>query len=476
MPTDFFVTCLQCPQLGTWTETPDPLEAELLIQRLGRENGFRVIEWNPADGLTPNDWQTRCQGSPAQLLDMLPSFASQFCHSVLVLRHIHMYLDDARIRAALRRAVEFGAANRLTIVALAPDPHVPIELRHAFNVVSHDLPKRNELLHLHGSLGRSIEREMVAHGLAGLTRSEARHALELTRSMNPTDRVAGIWSYKAWHVEQNSLIRFARQTFAIESLVGMSHLKHHALIGTQPGRSPARRGLLILGPPGSGKRSFCQALGNTVGQPVVAVRWDGFLGLTAQDLEHELRRTLAAVAALSPVVLACDTGDRGLTEMGFWNAPLAARLWAIFLEWLQRPKQGVYVAATAENPGQVPKELWQREFLDTAYFVDLPEASLREQIWQHGRRHFGHSDLLPCPTFEGWTASEIYHCCRSASLMDMTISESAMRVTPYSEMSTEPLNRLRLAASGRALKADSGELYRVCEPVVPRRWSDPSLN
>lgn len=476
MPIDFFVSCLQCPQLGTWTETSDPLEAELLIQRLGRENGLRIIEWNPADGLTPNDWQTSCRGCPEQLLEMLPSFVSQFCHTVLVLRHIHMYLDDARIRAALRRAVEFGAANRLTIVVLAPDSHVPDELRHAFNLVSHDLPKRNELLGLHGSMGGSIEREMVAHGLAGLTRSEARHALALTHSMNPVERIAGIWSYKAWHVEHNSLVRFVRQTVAIESLVGMSHLKHHALVGTQPGRSPVRRGLLILGPPGSGKKSFCQALGNTVGRPVVRIRWDGFLGLVAQDLEHELRKTLSAVEALSPVVLACDTGDRGLTEMGFWNAPLAARLWAIFLEWLQCSKPGVYVAATAENAGHVPKELWQREFLDAAYFVDLPEASQCEQIWQHARKQFGHLEMLPRPTFQGWTASEIYHCCRSASLMGLTISESVNRITPYSELSREPLNRLRLAASGRALKADSGELYRADEPVIARRWSDPSLN
>lgn len=476
MPTDFLSTCLQCPQLGTWIETPDPLEAELLIRRVGQAQGLKVLEWNAAEGLTTDAWQSRCQGQPRQLLEMLPSFVSLFCHTVLVLRHIHAYLGEACIRAALRRAVEYGAAHRLTVVVLAPDLAVPDELQHAFNVVSHSLPTTNELLGLHRAAESSVDCELIAHGLGGLTRSEARYALSITGSMNSAERLAGIWSYKAWHVERHSLIRFLRQTVALESLVGMSHLKHQALMGTQPGRSPARRGLLILGPPGSGKKSFCQALGNTAGLPVVTLRWEGFLGLAAQDLGSALRTALATVEALSRVVMVCDTSCRGLTEMGFWNAPLAARLWAILLEWLQRPKQGVYFVATGESPGQVPKELWQREFLDAAYFLDLPDASQCEQVWQLGRKEFGLPEMMPLPTFRGWTPSEVHHCCRTASLMGLTVGASAKLTTPYSELNAENLMRLRHAAAGRSLTADNGELYRGGELEMPRRWIDPSIN
>jgi len=60
---------------------------------------------------------------------------------------------------------------------------------------------------------------------------------------------------------------------------------------------------------------------------------------------------------------------------------LGRRLFGAFLTWLQEKKESVFVAATANDLTATPPELLRKGRFDEIFFVDLPDAAERREIF-----------------------------------------------------------------------------------------------
>jgi hypothetical protein len=147
------------------------------------------------------------------------------------------------------------------------------------------------------------------------------------------------------------------------------------------------KGIILWGPPGTGKSLSAKHAAQKMGVPLVAADWGGLLSDTPGESEANLRFLLQIVEATSPCVLYWDDFDKGFAG---WNSEAGGgvqrRLAGKLLTWMQERTSPVYVIATVNRLEMLPAELNRR--FDDIIFVDLPHAGARKEIFDiHLRKY-----------------------------------------------------------------------------------------
>jgi len=109
--------------------------------------------------------------------------------------------------------------------------------------------------------------------------------------------------------------------------------------------------------------------------------YDKFIGET----EKRIQKVFRVAEGLAPCVLWIDELEKVFAGSGpdsaSADAGVSSRLLASFLSWMQDRKPAVFVAATCNNVTVLPPELIRKGRFDELFFVDLPSAAERKQIF-----------------------------------------------------------------------------------------------
>ena len=76
-----------------------------------------------------------------------------------------------------------------------------------------------------------------------------------------------------------------------------------------------------------------------------------------------------------------EKGLSGSQSSGRTDGGTSARVFGTFLTWMQEKKEPVFVVATANDISSLPPELLRKGRFDEIFFVDLPSAKERENIF-----------------------------------------------------------------------------------------------
>ena len=131
----------------------------------------------------------------------------------------------------------------------------------------------------------------------------------------------------------------------------------------------------------------------------------------------------------------------------------------------------VFVVATANDISQLPPELLRKGRFDEIFFVDLPSAKEREQIWmiqiaKYGRKPEDFDIVQLSRITDGLTGSEIEAVFTEALYTafasnrepsDLDIAGSMTEFTSLAETMAESIKALRTWARGRARLATKPE-------------------
>ncbi|WP_244329322.1 ATP-binding protein [Tolypothrix sp. PCC 7910] len=150
------------------------------------------------------------------------------------------------------------------------------------------------------------------------------------------------------------------------------------------------KGIILWGPPGTGKSLSAKLAAKKMGVPMVAVDWAGLRGATAYESRKNLREFLQFCDANGEygLVLYFDDFDKGFAGFdsdsdGGISRQLAGKL----LTWMQERTSQVLVMATVNRLEFLPPELVRR--FDEIIFVDLPHAGARYEIFKlHLAKYF----------------------------------------------------------------------------------------
>jgi SpoVK/Ycf46/Vps4 family AAA+-type ATPase len=227
------------------------------------------------------------------------------------------------------------------------------------------------------------------------------------------------------------------------------------------------KGIMLVGVQGSGKSLAAKAVAGVWGVPLLRLDFGSLYNKYFGETEKNMREAISLAEVMSPCVLWLDELEKGVSG-GDQDNGTSQRLLATLLTWMAENKKPVFIVATANNIEALPPELIRKGRLDEIFFVDLPETTVREEIFRiHlGKRNIN-SDSMGVDELahlsDGFSGAEIEQVVVSAlyrahaeqgevSKLDM-INE-IQRTQPLSVVMSESVDRLRLWAKDRTVMAN----------------------
>ena len=481
---------------GLWVQSFEHDDAIAEIARLCRQQRWALATWDIDRGLNVQgrdaDSATAVSaGDPLAAIRSLGAMANPDGTALLVLRNFNRFLNNIEVVQALDSAIAAGKTGRTFVVVLSAVVNIPVELERQFVVIEHDLPGRDQLERIArgiatepGELPAGEELTAVLDAAAGLTRVEAENALSL--SLVRHDRVTPdvLWELKAQTLKKSGLLTLHRGGESFADLGGLEALKSFCTRALRPGRrADARaRGVLLLGPPGSGKSACAKALGRETGRPTLMLDVGSLMGSLIGQTEERTRQALRIADAMAPCVIMIDELEKALSGVGSTgDSGVSSRMFGTLLTYLSDHESDVFIVASANDISKLPPEFARAERFDGVFFLDLPGHDERETIWQMYIRKFGLDPDQRRPQDRDWVGAEIRSCCRLAALLDVPLIEAASNIVPVAVTAGEAVERLRQWASGRCLSAERPGIYSRGDGAIVGSGrnvhrNDPSTN
>jgi AAA+ superfamily predicted ATPase len=501
-------------------ETVEEVRALSLVHTACSDLSLAFFEWTIADGLVRSGTgatipQPRATimgnaaasgtagastaiyntADPVQALSNLEMMTIE---AVFVLKDFHRHMDNPVVVRRLRDVGQKFSANRRTLVLTAPAIEMPPELVSLVEFLDLPLPDRDRLreiiretyTRIAGTHTLKLQLDSngvdaMAANLRGLTEEAAERAISQTvvgrQALSP-DCVTDVLDAKQALLQRSEMLDFVDATDAMASVGGLENMKRWleqrrgalddgALkFGLEP-----PKGVIILGVQGCGKSLCARAVAGEWKLPLVkfdtAAVYDKFIGET----EKRIQKVFRVAEGLAPCVLWIDELEKVFAGSGADSASadagVSSRLLASFLSWMQDRKPAVFVAATCNNVTVLPPELIRKGRFDELFFVDLPSADERKQIFSiqltKRKRKPADFDLeRVAAAAQGFSGAEIESAVQTAlyaafgrkqELSNEDLLAALSSTVPLSVTRAEEIAELRAWALHRAVWASSPE-------------------
>jgi ATPase family protein associated with various cellular activities (AAA) len=472
-------------------ETVEETRFEALVRAVAADLGLPISTWSAASGLSPS--HPADAPRTADLAFALKVVRASRGDGVWLLKDPQTHLENAAALRALRETAQEFAGSARTLVLVGPlVPRKPeledLEVRFEFA-----LPGREELKRLVGDVVRrssrddraarvslsSAEAEELASDLEGLTMFEAERSLAraiVEDGLLDRADLRRIRETKQNLVGGGGVLELVAAPEGFDRIGGLSRLKKwietrkagFLEAGGEDALDPPR-GLLLLGVQGCGKSLAAKAVAACWGVPLFSLEAGRLLAPYIGESERNLREALKRVERMAPCVLWIDEVEKAFVSARSSESDggVSQRLLGALLTWMQEHRRRVFFVATCNSVGELPPELMRKGRVDEVFFVDLPEAAARADIFRLHLLRRGEDparfDLAKlADSSDGFSGAEIEQAivsalyeARAASLpLDQSGLLVALRSTrPLSVLRAEEVADLREWASGRCVPA-----------------------
>lgn len=475
------VTCEEHQALEVIRKAAEALKWKMRIWSAGR--GSR-------DGLHPVLGARTENSSPEE---GLTEFCNLPCHTFCVALDLGKYLQSPLILRMLRDTVHWVELNQSVLILIDSEDCLPECIRSSSRRFDLLLPTEEELEHVFRNTLRQIHNKTpleiglsqeglraILRNLRGLSIRQARHVLgeAVAGDRRLTDEdVNRIISGKRRLLEADALLEFVQAPLTMDEIGGMKTLKQWLETRKKSFLPAARefgltppRGILILGVQGAGKSLCAKAIAAAWRQPLFRLDCGTLYNKYIGESENNLRKALFQIEAMSPAILWIDEIEKAFASAASQSTDggLSKRMFATLLTWMQEHKQPVFLVATANDIEALPPELLRKGRFDEIFFVGLPAAEVRREIFAiHLKKRKRNPEQFDLDTLaeaaEGFSGSEIeqvvlsalYKAFHQAQELTTEILLEAVRSTvPLSVTMRERIEGLYQWAQGRVIWAD----------------------
>ncbi|MFM7086806.1 MAG: AAA family ATPase [Cyanobium sp.] len=473
-----------------WIRSLEEERLERLLEQAARRLGGRLLlRWDFISGLEglPNR-RGEAARNPLAATEALASVPPEQ-GAILLLRDFHRYCEDAGVCRKLRNLSLSLPEVPHTLVISAPEWRLPAELEDCVHVLDLPLPTAQEIAELLASIamagGHPLEPGVLeqlssaCHGLSERrVRQLAARALARKGRLGEADLVE-VLEEKRQAIARSELLEYCPSEATPADIGGLEGLKHwlqqrQRAFSEEAQRFglPLPRGVLLVGPQGTGKSLTAKVIAHSWGMPLLRLDVGRlFAGLVGAS-EARTREMIQRAEAMAPCVLWIDEIDKGFGfapggSSGAGDGGTSQRVLASVLTWMAEKNSAVFVVATANNVERLPAELLRKGRFDEIFLLELPSRSERMAILdlQLRRRRPQHSIALQVlvDRTEGFSGAELEQTVIEAmhlafgegrELLEADLITAASQVVPLSRTAREQLEALRAwAASGRARPA-----------------------
>jgi SpoVK/Ycf46/Vps4 family AAA+-type ATPase len=235
--------------------------------------------------------------------------------------------------------------------------------------------------------------EMLVQHLVGLSRDDARRmirqAIEHEGAITMED-VARVLKLKHESLGKDGTLQMVTEIESLENVGGLARLKRWLELrrdaflraaGTESLDVP--RGVLLLGVQGAGKSLSARAVAGAWRVPLLRLDFGALYNKFHGETERNLREALETASQMSPAILWMDEIEKGVaTDAGGGDGGVSRRVLGTLLTWMSERKSRVFMIATANDIESLPPELLRKGRFDEIFFVDLPTAPVRAEIFR----------------------------------------------------------------------------------------------
>ena len=318
--------------------------------------------------------------------------------------------------------------------------------------------------------------EALTDGLVGTTRKAAQDVLRDALCEAPGNCEAAAGYLKKRKVERLSrdLAMNVLDTDTVEMPIGLDNLMEYLAVHKDHMRMTGNgraRGVLLVGPPGTGKTMLARAVGNVVGLPVVEFRISSLMNSLLGETERRFAQAFATLEALAPSVVFIDEIEKAFGDSSERDGGTMMRTTGALLSWLSDNPYPNYILATCNSltrMGEIGLTMTRSERFDAAYFVDVPAKDARIQMMERWLK-----DRIPSASLAARQLAEETDKFSGADLYSL-IKQAAARAEHAGQTLT--LEHLREEAVRKhprvlALYEEFRDLRRwgstYCEPAGP---------
>lgn len=486
-----------------YVQTTEELRVTALVQEIATRRGKKVFEWASSTGLIPAGTSLQSQKSrhpatrdPVAALDTV---IDQVEPALFIFKDLHPFLSRSGPAAnvtCIRRLKDVALQLKhsfKTVILVSPLLEIPPELEKEITLLPLPLPTLEELGELLERILAELRtlsqvrveldepgRERLLRAALGLTLGEAENVfakIVVQDGRLSGDDVNEVFAEKRQIIRKSGLLEYCPATESFAQVGGLGVLKDwlmkRAAALSAEARAfglPAPRGVLLLGVQGCGKTLCAKAVSAAWQLPLLRFDMGRMFGSLVGSSEENVRRAIAVAESVAPAILWVDEIDKafaGAQGGGAGDGGVSARVSGTFLTWLSEKTAPVFVIATANDISHLPPELLRKGRLDEIFFVDLPVAAERADIFRvhlakRGRRpdQFDVAALAEAAVdFSGAEIEEavnsaLYEAFHRQEELSTGLVLAAIRQTvPLAKTMAEPIQHLRTWAEGRAVMA-----------------------
>ncbi len=512
-----------------WLVSFEERRVERIVEEIARQMGFNYWCWSVSKGLQGGEKRKKEYIGREKVLQAIEEriIRSEDTNNLFLLKDIGGYFHSHEF---LRRFRDLPAAideqrSINTICILSPTlGEIPPELEEDIVVIELSLPDYNEIEemvsktygHLIPKGWPSSTRSILYKSLQGLSMDNikrvVRKAISLNNGVLNEDCIKYIQDEKQQIIKKQKILDYYPHRETIDHIGGLDELKRWFIEREHIFRLSkdkiealgleVPKGLLLIGVPGSGKSLCCKALAGIWNLPLLRMDVGKLFGSTVGESEKNIRRCIQLAEAVSPCIMWIDEIDKAFGGVtGFQgDSGTQLRVFGTFITWLQEKEKPVFVIATANEPENLPPELWRKGRYDEVFFVDLPSEEEREEIFRIHLEKRGQDpsrfDLKElADNTQGFTGAEIEQAVKDAvvatfnsmhdgketkeveaaidtisslEVTQKTLLECIRNITPLSVLKKEEIERLRQWSLQRARPASQSPLKQRAETLTEK--------
>ncbi|MBM4394567.1 MAG: AAA family ATPase [Deltaproteobacteria bacterium] len=479
--------------------SPEEDRVEFTLREIGQRRGRKLVVWSVTEGFEeegntlPKDVR-----DPVRALENIDRLED---HAIFVLRDFHPYLTDPTIVRRLRdlcRSFSKTSKFKKHIILLSAIFKAPLEIEKDMAVVDFDLPMADEI---HGIVQDVLDgvpmksranikllkdpeqKQRVVEAALGLTANEIRAVLAKSLVRRHDFDIETILGEKKHIIRKSGILEFFETDAQWSDVGGLEvlkdWLKKRVLAFSPSARAfglPIPKGIMMIGIPGCGKSLTAKAVSGLWQMPLLRLDVGKVFSSLVGSSEENFRRAIKTAEAVAPSILWLDEIEKGFSgarSSGDSDAGTTARVFASFITWLQEKQSQVFVIATANDVSMLPPELLRKGRFDEIFFVDLPSAKERGDIFKiqvaklnrrsdHQRDPEAFDVEAIISRTQGFSGAEIEQAVISAlydafdvkeDLTTERLARSASEMIPLSYTMKEKIDQMREWASSRARTA-----------------------
>lgn len=428
--------------------------------------------------------------------------------SILLAYDAQHVINNPGIYRTLKNVRKNLVGNNTIILLVAPMWKFSEDFRTECPIIDWDLPTRDELKETLRYVGMCFQRgcerdgehvdvgiegneERLVDAATGLTLWQAENAFAL--SVNNAQRkfsVDQIFNQKSAMIRHSGLLE-VYEPYAPERIGGLTGIKEYFRTEVIPWSNDPLlmvKGILLMGPPGTGKSICARAAGALLGWPVLRMSIGNLKQSLVGASEANMNSALKIADACSPAVLFIDEIEKdtgGVASSAGSDSGTTASMIGRLLTWMSDRTSKVFVVGTCNDYLTIPPEMTRAGRFDERFFVDFPFPAEREQI---ARIHFERfncsvtSQIISTVVSmsDGWTGAEIEQLCKSVARLTNrnpspeSLSQAAVNIKPISQVRKEEMTSLR--NWGRSTLRIANDVQKPVEAKPRVMGQQPAVN